>query len=350
MFRNSLTLLPLLAGLATAQTIQPPFVGHYTLVDLGVPTGVPTAAGGLTISAADPNQLLIAGRANSAQGAVFSVPVQRDAQGHIVGFAGTATTVSTAPSVDGTLVYGPGNVLFYSRYPSTAFAQVRPGSQTADKLTDLAPFGVGNSVSSINFVPAGYPGAGRCKIAMFPNGQWWDVTLTPDGLGSFNAAAATQVVGSLIPGAPEGFAYVPLGSPLFPFPSMVVTEWNNSSIVAYTLDAEGNPKPATRSVIASGLGSVEGSSFDPVSGDLLVMKFSTAHLYIIRGFGPQSCTANCDGSVTPPILNANDFQCFLNAFAAGSPAANCDASTVAPVLNANDFQCFLNKFAQGCAQ
>ena len=60
------------------------------------------------------------------------------------------------------------------------------------------------------------------------------------------------------------------------------------------------------------------------------------------------CYANCDQSSTAPILNANDFQCFLNAYAMGSPSANCDRSSSPPVLNANDFQCFLNKFAAGC--
>ena len=29
--------------------------------------------------------------------------------------------------------------------------------------------------------------------------------------------------------------------------------------------------------------------------------------------------------------------------------ANCDQSTIAPILNINDFQCFLNKFAAGCS-
>ena len=61
-----------------------------------------------------------------------------------------------------------------------------------------------------------------------------------------------------------------------------------------------------------------------------------------------ACYANCDGSTAPPALNANDFQCFLNKFAAADPAANCDHSTSTPILNANDFQCFLNKFAAGC--
>jgi len=61
-----------------------------------------------------------------------------------------------------------------------------------------------------------------------------------------------------------------------------------------------------------------------------------------------SCYPNCDQSTTPPILNANDFQCFLNAFAANDPYANCDGSTTDPTLNANDFQCFLNAYAAGC--
>jgi uncharacterized membrane protein len=64
------------------------------------------------------------------------------------------------------------------------------------------------------------------------------------------------------------------------------------------------------------------------------------------GFG---CLANCDLSTTPPILNAADFGCFLNRFAAGDPYANCDDSTLPPVLNVADFACFLNTFAAGCS-
>jgi probable HAF family extracellular repeat protein len=61
-----------------------------------------------------------------------------------------------------------------------------------------------------------------------------------------------------------------------------------------------------------------------------------------------ACYANCDASTVAPVLNVNDFQCFLNRFAAGSSYANCDGSTVAPALNVNDFVCFLNAFATGC--
>lgn len=60
------------------------------------------------------------------------------------------------------------------------------------------------------------------------------------------------------------------------------------------------------------------------------------------------CYANCDGSIVPPRLNANDFQCFLHWFAVQDPKGNCDGSTAPPTLNANDFQCFMNAYAVGC--
>jgi hypothetical protein len=63
---------------------------------------------------------------------------------------------------------------------------------------------------------------------------------------------------------------------------------------------------------------------------------------------PCGCYANCDGSVTPPFLNVNDFICFQGRFAAGDSYANCDGSAAPPILNVNDFVCFMQKFAAGC--
>ncbi len=68
----------------------------------------------------------------------------------------------------------------------------------------------------------------------------------------------------------------------------------------------------------------------------------------IQSCGPNSCYANCDASTSAPLLTANDFQCFLNKFAAADAYANCDHSTSNPLLTANDFQCFLNAYAAGC--
>jgi hypothetical protein len=73
--------------------------------------------------------------------------------------------------------------------------------------------------------------------------------------------------------------------------------------------------------------------------------------------GGTPCYANCDSSTTPPILNVEDFTCFINEFAGATVLpheqqlthyANCDLSTTAPVLNVEDFSCFINKFAAGC--
>jgi hypothetical protein len=61
----------------------------------------------------------------------------------------------------------------------------------------------------------------------------------------------------------------------------------------------------------------------------------------------RTSAANCDGSSVSPNLGANDFLCFLNAFASGDPYANFNGLTVAPVINANDFVTFLNCYAQG---
>ncbi len=65
-------------------------------------------------------------------------------------------------------------------------------------------------------------------------------------------------------------------------------------------------------------------------------------------YQPPVCYANCDASITSPVLNVNDFACFLNRYASGDTYANCDGSTIAPVLNVLDFSCFLNQFAAGC--
>jgi hypothetical protein len=75
---------------------------------------------------------------------------------------------------------------------------------------------------------------------------------------------------------------------------------------------------------------------------------ANALLYAGGNLTPPGCYANCDGSTGSPLLTANDFQCFLNKFAANDTYANCDGSTGTPLLTANDFQCFLNKFAAGC--
>lgn len=110
----------------------------------------------------------------------------------------------------------------------------------------------------------------------------------------------------------------------------------------YTIDCGGGTS-------AGGSFSVSGTIGQPDVGDQ-----AGGALQVSGGFWPgagaaPTCYANCDGTTTAPILNINDFQCFINLYAAGNPYANCDGSTSPPTLNVNDFQCFLNKFAAGCS-
>jgi hypothetical protein len=63
---------------------------------------------------------------------------------------------------------------------------------------------------------------------------------------------------------------------------------------------------------------------------------------------PSACYANCDSSASAPVLNVQDFTCFLQRYAAGNGYANCDGSTSAPALNVSDFTCFLQRYAAGC--
>jgi hypothetical protein len=74
-----------------------------------------------------------------------------------------------------------------------------------------------------------------------------------------------------------------------------------------------------------------------------------AYLFVPAPCSGLGCYANCDQSTACPTLSANDFQCFLNRFAAGNTWANCDGSSNQPVLNANDFLCYLNVYAAGCS-
>jgi hypothetical protein len=64
--------------------------------------------------------------------------------------------------------------------------------------------------------------------------------------------------------------------------------------------------------------------------------------------GGSTCYPNCDGSTQVPVLNVQDFTCFLQKYSAGDAYANCDGSVQQPALNVQDFTCFLQKYSAGC--
>lgn len=285
--RNTLALTALLAaaGSLAAQTLQPPFAGTYSFVDLGSPPGVPANLGGVAFSLTDQNSLYVCGGANGASGAVYRIGVTRDGTGHITGFSGTATQVSTAQFNDGGLQFGPGGVLFFTRYSSHEVGQIKPGSTVPDKIVPLTPLGLAGSVGALSFVPAGYPSQGDLTLASYNASRFGIVSLQPDGNGTFDLV--NMRLGTTPGGGPEGILYPPAGSPLFTdFNQIVVAEYSAGAIAVYDVDANAHPIPNTRRVFMSGLSGAEGAASDPRTGDFFFSTYGGSNRVLaVRGFG-----------------------------------------------------------------
>jgi hypothetical protein len=153
-------------------------------------------------------------------------------------------------------------------------------------------------------------------ISLRVSGQWPDSCIP-------NASSA-QVDGSNI-------ELTTMREPPPGFCLSVISNWSRTETV-------GPLAPGTYSVFVT----------HRVSGQVVHPRTQIGSITVVASCG-TSCYANCDLSTGSPILTANDFQCFIDAFAAGSSYANCDNSIPPPVLTANDFQCFLNAYAAGCS-
>jgi hypothetical protein len=270
---------------AAALEVASPYDSAYTLTDLGPPPGVPARLGGVSFITGDPQALLVGGDANTAEGMLYKVTLVRDAQNHIVGFSGTATVYAEAPYNDGGVVFGPGGVLFLSRWPVNELGQVKPGSSVTDKVIDLAALGGASSNASLNFIPAGYPGAGSFKLLSWSEGQWYTATISPDGTGTYNIDTVTYS-GISLPGGPEGFTYAPPGSPMLPdYTTMLVAEYSGGQVVTYQMDSLGNPVLSSGTSFVTGLEGAEGAAIDPMSGDFVFSTFGGGdRIVVVRGF------------------------------------------------------------------
>jgi hypothetical protein len=263
------------------------YASQYQLEDLGPVPGVPTRLGGVVVKKGDPSKLLVGGGANTLAGALYEIGIVRDPDGHIAGFDGTATRLIDASYIDGGLTYGPGDVLFLSRWPANELGQTLPGSTISDKVIDLEPLGVAYSLAGVAVTPPGYPGAGSLKLMSWSGGQWYSSTVTPstEPAGTFDLS--TPILATSLPGGPEGMIYVPLDSPLFPEPSVLVSEYTAGAVSTYRVDADGNPISTTRRLFVIGLQGAEGATIDPTSGDFLFSTFGGGdRIIVVHGFAP----------------------------------------------------------------
>lgn len=268
-----------------SQSITEEFDSVYSLLDLGSAQDVPANYGGLFILPDQPNTLYLAGSANSASGALYAVPIARDAEGFISGFAGPGVRVADAPNNDGGIVPDPGGLISFARWPTNAYGQIDLSTGTMVNSIDLAPFGVASSSSSVNFIPDGYPGAGGMRIASYGGGQYYQIDYSVGEGGIITILGATHVPSSQLPGGPEGFAYVPLASPLFDGPSIIVSEYSGNLISTYEMNEDGDPIISSRRILVSGLTNAEGAAIDPISGSFLFSTFGAGNrVIVVNGF------------------------------------------------------------------
>jgi pimeloyl-ACP methyl ester carboxylesterase len=280
--------------------INPPYSNGYVACASGVLAGIPAGIGAITFKHDDPDTLLVATYMETSPGGIYSVPIQRDADNHIIDVVNPGTSFASAPYVSTGMAYGPENLLFYSRSPVNELGEIKPGSVVTDKVIGLTALGVTPSVSGMNFVPSGFPHEGELKLVTNRTGEWYAATLSPEGDGTYSIASITKK--TQISSYPEGFVYVPPASSPFPdYSAMLVGEYYQGAISAYLLDAESNPVPDSRSIFLTGLPYVQGAAIDPVTGDLIVATRS-GRITSVRGFGTQPWvpTPTPTETTTPP--------------------------------------------------
>jgi hypothetical protein len=116
----------------------------------------------------------------------------------------------------------------------------------------------------------------------------------------------------------------------------------------------GNPVRLRRLSMSGNLNTTPAQNI--FGSDTLLTVLARIQVYYAEA-GPATCYGNCDGSTVEPVLNVDDFTCFINNYAQAQSLphaqqiehyANCDGSTIAPALNVDDFTCFINAYAQGC--
>lgn len=325
-----------------AQSVEAPFDQFYSLDDLGSIDGVPGPYGGLVIKADDPDTLLIGGSANQAGGAIYAVPLIRSC-GKIVGFAGPGVLFAAAPNIDGGLAYAPNGTLFFSQYPINGLGQIVPGSDAPNVLTSLNSFGLPSSVGAVNFIPPGFPNAGACRVMSYNAGAWSGVDLTDLGDGTYDVTGGAVLVTAAATG-PEGFVYIPSGSPEFPTDTLLVSEYSAGRVSAFEIDANADPVTATRRVMVSGLSGAEGAAIDPTTGDFLFSTFGGGNrVIVIRGFDRP-----CPGDVNfDSVVNFGDLNTVLSNFGMSSDPVDGDTNGDC-FVNFADLNTVLSSFGQTC--
>jgi hypothetical protein len=277
--------------------IAPAFQNYYTIrAVLGAYPLYPFGGAytGMAFSPFDPNTLLIGAQVTESSRGIVPATLARDATGHINGFSGiTGHFAYASKDVTTGLAFGPNGVLFATAYPDNLLYQYKPGNYEIDKTINLAP-SVAYSTGSVEFVPAGYPGAGGIRFTSGFYGQMYKADLTADGNGTFNVSNITEIMSFGGDTNPQQLIWVPSNSLGFSTANqyVLVDMFGSQRVSAFQLDANSTPNFATQAAFLTGLVGVVGAAIDPLTGDFLFSTYGPSgagdHIYVVSRIGASS--------------------------------------------------------------
>jgi hypothetical protein len=194
---------------------------------------------------------------------------------------------------------------------------------------------------------------GRNKMVIFGgfNGarlnDTWELGATGWTLIPVTGPSGRQYLGGLTFNPDDGLIYL-FGGQTGPATADRVNDLWSYDGTAWTLAIPGVPSPDPVPPTMPNRRDQHTTTYDRARHQIVV--FGGYQGATLGGVAPntwlascgESCYADCDGVGG---LTANDFACFLTAYANGASYANCDG---VGGLTANDFACFLNAYAAGC--
>jgi hypothetical protein len=219
--------------------------------------------------------------------------------------------------------------------------QVKLGSTVVNRTTVLSTIGITPSPGGTAIVPDGIPGAGRLKVTSYSGGKWYDVPFTLAADGTYDLGQAT-LKATLSVNA-EGYVFVPRCSPNFFAPSILLCDYLQGKIVAYTVDDNGDPNVASRREVVTGLSSAEGAAIDPITGDFLFGTYGSGNRIVrVTGFAaPPKCPVDFNEDC---FLDFTDFDLFVEAFEAGLDVADFNKDGF---ITFEDFDSFVTALEKG---
>lgn len=268
---------------AAGVTVVAPFDTVYRAFDLGRVPGLPmTRYGGCLIDRNDPNRMYIGVDSELATGAIYAVRVVRGCGRHIVGYAGMAERVASAPYVDANLFYDRDGNILYSMWPNNQVGVLAPGGTMPAQVIDLSPLGIPHNASpgGLAFVPVGFVGAGELRASGWSDYGWFRI---PYRYAAGRYTFETAQRRAMFTAGTGGIAYVPVGSPMIARPSIVMAEWS-ANVAFFEADANGDARPETRRAFLQGLSNAWGAYFEPVTGDFMFPSWGNDRVVIVQGF------------------------------------------------------------------